>query len=81
VLELASREGDKGICGLFRLASPTSSEYLLRLRGVDPSARYSVTFDNDGRTCEVDGWVLSKQGITIRLEGALTSELVVFEAL
>ena len=81
VLELASRERDRGICGIFQLAGPTEREYQLRLRGLDAGRRYRVTFDNSGQTCELDGVVLMQQGITIRLEGALTSELVICEAM
>jgi hypothetical protein len=40
-----------------------------------------VTWDNSGETCVVDGFTLMKQGITVRLEGPLTSELLLFEAL
>jgi hypothetical protein len=39
-----------------------------------------VTFDNTGQTCQLDGTTLMKQGVTVRLEGALTSELLVCEA-
>jgi hypothetical protein len=79
VLELASRDGDRGICGLFQLSAPSEPEFLLRLRGIDPPGRYRVTLDNAGQTCEMDGWVLANHGITVRLEGALTSELVLYE--
>ena len=80
VLELASADHLCGICGLFQLAAPTFPEYTLRLRGLDVGHRYRVTFDNSGQTCEMDGVALMQQGLTIRLEGALTSELLVFEA-
>ena len=80
VLELASADGTRGICGLFQLSAPATPEYLLRLRGLDASRCYRVTFDNSGQTCEIDGLVLTRQGITIRLEGALTSELLVVQA-
>jgi alpha-galactosidase len=81
VLELASNERTRGICGLFQLSAPTAPEYRLRLRGLDAARRYQVTFDNSGQTSEVDGFTLMKEGITVRLEGALTSELLLFEAL
>ena len=81
VLELDSNDGRRGICGLFQLSAPTQPEYLLRLRGLDVSRRYRVTWDNSGETCEVDGFTLMKEGITVRLEGPLTSELLLFEAL
>jgi len=80
VLELASRDRTKAICGLFQLSAPTQPEYLLRLRGLDVSRRYRVTFDNTGQTCELDGSILMLQGLPVRLEGALTSELLIIEA-
>jgi alpha-galactosidase len=80
VLELASEDRTRAICGLFQLAAPCQPEYLLKLRGLDISKRYQVTFDNSGQSAVVDGYMLMTQGLTIRLEGALTSELVIFEA-
>ena len=76
VLELASRDRRKAVAGIFQLSAPQESEYCLRFRGLDVSKRYLVTWDNSGQTCEVDGFTLMKQGLTIRLEGALTSELL-----
>lgn len=81
VLELASRDRKKAVCGVFQLCAPRESEYTLRLRGLDLSRRYRATFDNDHGSCEMDGVALMKQGLTIRLEGALTSELLLLEAL
>ena len=73
VIELASEDRTKAICGLFQLSAPTQPEYELRLRGLDVSRRYRVTFDNSGQSSVVDGFLLMEQGITVRLEGALTS--------
>jgi alpha-galactosidase len=80
VLELASQDRRRAICGLFQLAAPRTPEYLLRFRGLDLGCRYRVTFDNRGQSCELDGATLMQQGITIRLEGALTSELLICDA-
>jgi alpha-galactosidase len=80
VLELASGDGSRAICGLFQLSAPARPEYLLRFRGLDAGRRFRVTFDNSGATCEVDGYVLTSQGLTVRLGGALTSELLIVEA-
>ena len=80
VLELATQDRSKGIAGLFQLSAPREKEYLLRLRGLDVGRRYRVTWDNSGQTCEVDGFTLMQQGLTVRLEGALTSELLIFES-
>ncbi len=80
VLELASADRSRGIAGVFQLSDPDEPVYLLRLRGLDVARRYRVTWDNTGQTCEVDGFSLMKQGVPVRLEGALTSELLLFEA-
>ena len=79
VLELASDDRGRAICGLFQLSAPTEFEYRLRPRGLDASKRYRVTWDNSGQASELDGFVVVNQGITVRLEGALTSELLLFE--
>jgi alpha-galactosidase len=81
VLELVSRDRSRAITGLFQLAAPTDPEYRLRFRGLDVSRRYRVTFDNVGETCELSCVAMVKEGLTIRLDSALTSELIVCEAL
>jgi alpha-galactosidase len=81
VLELASKERDKGIAGVFQLSNPKECDYLLRLRGLDRSRTYKVTWDNSSQSAEVSGFALMEQGLTIRLEGALTSEVILFEAI
>ena len=79
VIELASEDHTKAICGLFQLSAPTQAEYELRFRGIDVSRRYRVTFDNSGQSSIVDGFLLMEQGIKVRLESALTSELLILE--
>jgi len=80
VLELAADDYSRAIAGVFQLAAPETPDYVLRPRGLDVSRRYRVTFDNRQQTFELDGFTLSQTGLTVRLEGALTSELVLFEA-
>jgi hypothetical protein len=80
VLELAARERERGMVGVFQLSAPREPEYRVRPRGLDVSRRYRVTWDTTGRACEVEGFTLMQQGIVVRLEGALTSELLLFEA-
>ena len=41
--------------------------------------RYRVTWDNCGQVSELDGFKLMDRGLTVRLEGALTSELLICE--
>jgi alpha-galactosidase len=80
VLELAARDGTRGLAGIFQLSDPRDPEYWLRPRGLDPGRRYRVTWDSGGFVSSVDGFTLTKVGIPVRLEGALTSELLLFEA-
>jgi|GEM_PF-6919835 len=80
VLELAAADRSRDICGLFQLSALTQLEYKLRFRGLDLSRRYRVTFDNSGQTTVLDGFTLMEQDITVRLEGVLTSELIMCEA-
>ena len=77
VLEMASEDRTRAICGLFQLAAPTTAEYRLRFRGLDRARRYRVTFDNSGESVPLDGYTLMEEGVTVRLEGALTSELLI----
>jgi alpha-galactosidase len=81
VLELAARDCTRAIVGIFQLSSPRSPEYLLRVRGLDRGRRYRVTWDSNAQSCEMEGSALMTQGLTVRLEGPLNSELLLFEAL
>ncbi|MDO8685294.1 MAG: alpha-galactosidase [Clostridiales bacterium] len=80
ILELTSCDSAKGIVGIFQLSNPVEQETMLHLRGVDVSKRYRVTWDNSGRSAVVDGYTLTNDGIHIRQEGALISELLLYEA-
>jgi alpha-galactosidase len=79
VLELAAKDHSRAIAGIFQLSAPHEREYTFRPRGLDISKRYKVTFDNRKQSTIVDGYLLAQQGIIVRLEGALTSELLCFE--
>ena len=48
-------------------------------RGIDASADYRVTLDNSGATTTVSGYSLRNEGIRVRLDGALQSELILLE--
>ncbi|MBA3946744.1 MAG: alpha-galactosidase [Herpetosiphonaceae bacterium] len=80
VLELAAQDRTQAIIGLFRLSDPATPEYLLRLRGLELGRRYRVTFDNSGDCVVLDGFTLCNLGLSIRLESALTSELLIVKA-
>lgn len=80
VLELAATDRSRAIGGIFQLSVPQESVYWFRPRGLDRGRRYRVTWDTSGQSAEIDGLTLMQHGLPIRLEGALTSELLLFEA-
>jgi alpha-galactosidase len=79
ILELASKDSSRGMLGVFQLASPVQQETVVRLRGASASSRYKVTWDTSGASAVVDGFTLVNEGLRVRLEGALTSELILYE--
>lgn len=81
VLEYASPDGAREVAGIFRLTAPGESSYHYRPRGLRPSRRYRVTFDNDGGSAELSGLELQRDGLEIRLESPLTSELLLIESI
>ena len=81
ILELDSKSGDRGILGVFQLSSPSDDNVRIRLRGIDKSKQFRVTFDNREETCVVSGYQLTNEGIYIYLDGALISELVYYESI
>ena len=82
VLEYASPDHQRGYAGVFKLSggiqAPTN--YQLRLRGLDRSRSYEVTTDNSGETFVMSGTDLVSSGLPVRLDSALTSELVLYSA-
>ena len=78
VLEYAARDASRGYVGVFKLAHDGKA-YLLRLRGIDRAADYEVTLDNNtGKSFRISGRELAN-GLSIELDAALTSELVLYE--
>jgi alpha-galactosidase len=78
VLEYALPDRSRGYAGAFKL-TPGKEEYRLRLRGVDCAAQYRVILDNRSQGWQAPGSVLAQEGLSICLDSALTSELVMYE--
>jgi alpha-galactosidase len=79
VLEYVSNDLSHAVVGLFRLVGSANPEYHLRLRGIDRSKNYKVTFDNTRQTVEIKGEKLMTEGILIRLDRVLSSNLLLIE--
>lgn len=78
VLEYGIADHSQGYAGVFRL-SDGPKDYLLKLRGVDRGTNYRVSLDNSGQSFVASGQELANTGLTIRLDSALTSELVFYK--
>jgi alpha-galactosidase len=81
VMEFAAPDRAKGWATIVRMANGDSDTYLFRPRGLDPARSYRVTYDSTGTKATVDGLRLVQEGLPIRLESALSSELLLFEAI
>jgi alpha-galactosidase len=80
VLECAGPDRGRAFAGIWRLAGACDDTYHFRARGLDRGRRYRVTFDTAGQSYEVAGDALVDHGLHVRVEGPLTSELILFEA-
>ena len=78
-LELASAERDKSFTGIFRLEGAENDSCRFISRGISITGSYSVYFDNTEETIELNGYQLLNEGITVRLPGKLTSEIIVIK--
>jgi alpha-galactosidase len=79
-MEFTSQDKSKGWATIIRLAKG-SATYHLNLKGLDGKRRYRVTFDNTGKTEEMDASTLAQKGLEIRTRADAASELMLFEAL
>jgi alpha-galactosidase len=79
VLEYVSQDRSHAMAGIFRLTGPDQGHYYFRPRGLAIGSRYRVSFDNSGESVELSGLELRRDGLDIRLESPLTSELLLFE--
>ena len=79
-VEFTSPDRRKGWATIALLSKSDEDTYFFRPRGLDRGKTYKVTFDNSGDNALIDGFRLMQDGILIRLEAAMSSELLLFEA-
>jgi hypothetical protein len=80
VLEYASPDKKRAVATLFRTSNFEDPVYRFMPRGLDASASYKVTFENENETTEISGIRLMQEGLSVRLEAAGTSEMLLFES-
>jgi alpha-galactosidase len=80
VLEYASHDKRRAVATIFRTSSMEDSVYHFVPRGLDLSRSYRVTFQNRAETLELSGFQLMQDGLSVRLENAGSSEMLIFES-
>jgi len=78
-LELASADRTKAAIAVFTVPGKKDQRVNIVPRGVDLSHNYRVTLDNTGETMTMTGRDLLMNGITTRIMGVMTSELILIE--
>ena len=79
-MEFTSPDRSRGWATIVRTGASESDTYLFVPRGLDPAKTYRLTFDSMNATATADGLRLVRDGLSIRLEAILSSELLLFEA-
>lgn len=79
-MEYTSPDRAKGWANIVRIGRSESDTYLFKPRGLHRGKMYRVKFDSTDEIATVDGWQLVRDGLPIRLESILSSELLLFEA-
>jgi len=81
VLEYAAPDRTRAVAAVFRLSvAEGEDEFLFKPRGLDACRDYDVMLDNSGDTVRLPGIQLARDGLPVRLDRAMTSELLIFEA-
>ncbi len=80
VLEYARPDGRSAVAGLFRTSEQGDPVFHFRPRGLDLSRTYQVTLANSGQVVELTGSQLLEEGVPVRLENNLTSEMLIFRS-
>jgi len=79
-LEYVSRDQCRAVAAVFRLVNAGENVYRLKFRGLNPAFTYRLRFEPDGHSAAENGFKLQQEGIEMRLDNALTSQLVLLTA-
>ena len=79
-LECVAEDYSRAVISIFRLAGDADPVYHMHPRGLDLGRCYRVTFDNERMVVEKDGEEIRREGFPIRIDHALGSQLLLFEA-
>jgi alpha-galactosidase len=80
VLEYGTQDRQRAVAWLFRTAQTGEPTFRFMPRGLNFEHTYRVTFCNTNQVVEFPGALLMQEGVPIRLENPLTSEMLIFES-
>ncbi len=81
MLEIASPDGSRGAATIMLLSFTTEKTLTFKPKGVDVGRKYKVTLDNTRSSFIMDGHELKMRGLEIYIPSAMSSELILFEAI
>ncbi|HPD29947.1 MAG TPA: alpha-galactosidase [Phycisphaerae bacterium] len=79
-MEYTAPDRGKGWATIVRIGTSDTDTYLFKPRGLDRGKTYRATFDSTGETAIRDGMEWVRDGLPVRLEAMMSSELLLFEA-
>ena len=79
-LEVYSPDNSKGASTVFSLPRSKHNNINIKLKGVSVAKKYKVTLDNDRVSFVSSGAELCRCGVNVNLPSALSSELILYEA-
>ncbi|MBP1990935.1 alpha-galactosidase [Paenibacillus eucommiae] len=75
-LEYVSDDQKKAVATVFRLVNAEENVYTLKFRGLKKGMKYQARIEPEGSEFILSGYALSKDGIEIKLDTALTSQMI-----
>jgi len=75
-LEYVSDDQKKAVAAVFRLVNAEESVYTMKFKGINKSKSYQVRIEPEGSEFAISGYALSREGLQIELDTALTSQLI-----
>jgi len=80
VLEYVSEDQKKAVATVFKLVNAEEDAYQLQFRGLNEKLDYRIKIEPGEKEFSVNGYLLSQDGLNIKLENALTSKLILLSA-
>ncbi len=81
ILEYAAKDGSRGLLVVYVQTGDGAGRTMVYPRGVKASGRYRVTFDNTGESVELSGIEILRDGLPLRIDQMMGSELILLTAI